>query len=525
MILIVDDRIENIISLKHFLELNKFEVDTASSGEEALKKVLKNDYALIILDVQMPDMDGFEVAENLSGYSKTKNIPIIFLSAVNIEKKFITRGYQSGGIDYVTKPFDPDILLLKVKTFYKLYEQTRELNIIQENLRNEIAERILAEEKLSEKITELHTTLNSISEIAFTADKSGVLDFVNKQWFKYADSINEFPSVHPDDIPIENIWNATILSGEKTREEVFILSRNPQEYRYHLLTIKPVKIDGNIIKWVGSFTDIHQQRIINDLLEEKVNERTTKLRETNAALEFKNAELQQFASVASHDLKEPLRKIQVFSSIIRDKYIKEEDHELKDFITRIINSSERMTGLINDLLSFSRLSLSSLMHPTNFNTLINEILEDIELSVIEKSAIIEIDPIPEVQAIPGQMRQVFQNLISNALKFSKPGIPPVIKISCYKINEPSEEAALNEKGEWLRISIKDNGIGFDEVYLDKIFTIFQRLNSNRQYEGTGIGLAIAKKIIENHNGKITAKSQPGNGTEFIVILPMNKRNL
>lgn len=166
MILIVDDNPENIFSLKKVLELNNFNVDTAYSGEEALKKILKNTYVLIILDVQMPGMDGFEVAETLSGYSKTKNVPIIFLSAVNTDKRFIAKGYASGGIDYITKPVDADILLLKVKTFYRLYEQASELTATQAVLREEIEFRKAAEVKKDEFISiashELKTPLTSI---------------------------------------------------------------------------------------------------------------------------------------------------------------------------------------------------------------------------------------------------------------------------------------------------------------------------------------------------------------------------
>ena len=166
MTLIVDDNPQNLISLKKVLEKNGFEVDTASSGEEALKKVLKNEYVLIILDVQMPDMDGFEVAENLSGFSKTKDTAIIFLSAVNTETKFITRGYSSGGLDYITKPVDINIILLKVKTFYRIYEQNRILNEMQQSLLEEIETRKKAENKKDEFISiashELKTPLTSV---------------------------------------------------------------------------------------------------------------------------------------------------------------------------------------------------------------------------------------------------------------------------------------------------------------------------------------------------------------------------
>ncbi|RYF90000.1 MAG: response regulator [Chitinophagaceae bacterium] len=150
MILIVDDKDENLFSLKTLLQINKYRVDTAKTGEDALRKILKNDYALIILDVQMPGMDGFEVAETITGYSKTKDIPIIFLSAVNVNKSFITKGFAAGAVDYVTKPFDPDFLLLKVKTFYRLSEQKRELNRIQSELRKEIESRIAAQQLLEE---------------------------------------------------------------------------------------------------------------------------------------------------------------------------------------------------------------------------------------------------------------------------------------------------------------------------------------------------------------------------------------
>ncbi len=522
MVLIVDDRPENVISLKRYLELNGFRVDTALSGEEALKKVLKHTYALIILDVQMPVMDGFEVAEAISGYSKARDIPIIFLSAVNIHKKFITQGYASGGIDYVTKPFDPDILLLKVRTFYRLYEQTQELNQVQQELRHEIEVRKEAEKALTDKVRELHSYIESIPQIAFTAGTNGDIEFTNKQWYQYSESRDRFPESHPGEKSIRQIWEENLVSGNTFQQEVRIRKLTDPGFRYHLLTVRPIRNETGIIKWVGTFTDIHEQKLANELLEIKVADRTSELMQINAELEASNHDLQQFASVASHDLKEPLRKIQVFSTIIRDKYLKEEQNGISSYIDRIINSSDRMSGLITDLLTFSRLSVSSLFTETKIRKVVEEILVDLEISITEKKALIHIGELPVLEAIPGQIRQVFQNIISNALKFSRPEIQPEISIGSDFVDFKSPDAPTVEKGKFCRITVTDNGIGFDEKYLNKIFTIFQRLNSASAYEGTGIGLAIAKKIVDKHNGIITAKCKAGEGSSFIIILPVSQ---
>lgn len=523
MILIVDDRPENIFSLKSTLEFHGFEVDAAGSGEEALKKVLKTDYALIILDVQMPGMDGFEVAETISGYSKGKDIPIIFLSAVNTEKKFITRGYSSGGLDYVTKPVDPDILILKVKTFYKLYEQKLELKKMQAELQEEIEERKKAQSDLNEKMIELETMLKTLPQIAFTASKEGKVEFANKNWFSFSPALNEFPEVHPSDADVYRNWKKSLLKGESFISELRLKNPLSGKHVYHLLKIVPVYHDATLVRWVGTFTDIHQQKMANELLEQKVLERTEELRRSNRELESKNHELQQFASVASHDLKEPLRKIQVFSSIIKEKFFDQETEGLQ-YINRIISSSKRMSGLINDLLDYSRLSVNEFFQKVNLNMIVEDILQDMELIIQEKKAKIKIGKLPVIEAIPGQMRQLFQNLISNSLKFTHPGIAPHISITAIRIGEKSLAAIPSEEGAYCKINIEDNGIGFNEQYLDKIFTIFQRLNTRENFDGTGIGLAIAKKIIEKHNGYITAHSQENQGATFTMLFPLEQKN-
>ena len=282
-------------------------------------------------------------------------------------------------------------------------------------------------------------------------------------------------------------------------------------------------VGTELTRWVGTLTNIHEQKVLNELLEQKVAERTRELLEANRELAISNSELQQFTSVASHDLKEPLRKILFFGSLISDKAPLTE--ETSTYLEKILRASRRMSNLIDDLLSFASLSGPNLFQPTDPGEIVRDILLDLELSIEEKKAVIDIGPIPQVEAIPALLRQLFQNIISNALKFTKPGTAPHVSISAALVNTVSAEAAPDANGAYCRITIADNGIGFEEKYAEKIFTIFQRLNTRTEYEGTGIGLAIAKKIIDRHNGAITARSTPGEGSVFHLFLPVRQTEM
>ena len=482
MILIVDDIDANLIALRKTLELHSLNVDTANSGESALKKILKFDYSLIILDVQMPDMDGFEVAEILAQSNRTKDIPVLFLSAISKEKKYISKGYASGAVDYITKPVDPDLLILKVKSFLKISEQQRELKRIQEMLFKEVEIRKMAQEKLSAEMEQLQFVLESFPQMAFVLSKEGVLEYVNHKWSEYSVTENSFPNIHPEDSGIWENWKLHLKLGE-------------------------------------SFTDINQQKQHNEQLESLVRERTKELTLKNEDLEFSNHELQQFAWVVSHDLKEPIRKIEMIVKMIKDRFI-EKDSPAVDYIDRAINSARRMRVLIDDLLIYSRLSATVDLESTDLNIVLKEVLDDLDVEMHPKQPTINVDSLPIITGIPSQLRQVFQNLIGNALKFTKPAVAPIISVSWQQIAEKSINSVEDKNGKFCKIIVKDNGIGFDEKLLDKIFIIFQSLNNRQIYEGTGIGLAIAKKIIEKHNGIITANSTPNEGSSFIVILPL-----
>jgi signal transduction histidine kinase len=519
MILIVDDNQENIFSLKTLLELHNFSVDTASSGEEALKRVLKNTYSLIVLDVQMPGMDGFEVAEAISGYSKSKDIPIIFLSAINIHKSYIKRGYASGGVDYVTKPFDADILLLKIRTFYRLSEQKRKLIEMDKFLREEIEFRKKVEGELEQKVEELKSTLESLPHMAFTTCSDGRIEFVNNHWYEYSESATDFPLA--EDYLIEEYVQQAITGRGQLVQEVKIKLLAATEYRFHVFYLTPVWKGDEIVRWVGIFTDIHDQKMASQVLEKRVEERTHELKNINKKLENSNVELQKFAFVASHDLQEPLRKIQLFSDLVLEKFAGDRESANK-FLHKIIASAERMRKLITSLLDYSRLPDKNFYESVDLNEIIGEIIQDYEVPINARNAKITVNKLPVLDAIPGQMHQIFQNLISNALKFSRADCAPEITISADRIQDKSLSAPVAQDGDYYRILFSDNGIGFDQMYADKVFEIFQRLKQFDDYEGTGIGLAIVKKIVERHEGIVAVKSKENEGTVFTLILPVNQ---
>jgi two-component system sensor kinase FixL len=254
---------------------------------------------------------------------------------------------------------------------------------------------------------------------------------------------------------------------------------------------------------------------IHDITQQKLNEE--KLRRYAAELERSNLELQDFAYVSSHDLQEPLRKIQAFGDRLLTREHANLSDQGKDYLERMLNAASRMQNLINDLLDFSRLTTKSKPFVrVSLDKIVTEVLSDLEITIEQTNTEIQRTALPEIEAEPTQMRQLFQNLISNAIKFRKDNTRPVLKIYWRPLQRQAHLTAT-PGDEQVEISIEDNGIGFDEKYLDRIFNIFQRLEGQK-YEGSGIGLAICRKIAIRHGGDVTARSQVGIGTRFIITL-------
>ena len=414
-ILVVDDREDNLFSIEAILEKDNYDIVKANSGRAALKILLRqHDFSLILMDVQMPELSGFETANIIYQRDKLKDIPIIFITAHNYDEDVIFKGYKMGAVDYIYKPINPELLRVKVGVFVELYRKNLQLMTHEKKLLT--ANRVLQKE----------------------------------------------------------------IEERKASEE--------------------------------------KVRILN-----------AQLVENNAHLKAVNEELDQFAYIASHDLQEPLRKIQVFSDKIRMK--DNVDNETDKYFKKIISSSKRMQLLINDLLSFSRHSINATdFKETNLTHLVKEAVTELELEIENTHATVRCDQLPVIRVIPSLMQQLFYNLINNALKFRKKTIPPEIHITSERLNaaeisvlSPSGNGSNgNGSGHYHRITVSDNGIGFDNRYADEIFMLFKRLHSQHEFEGTGVGLSICKKIVEKHNGSLSATGQPQKGASFIITLPEYK---
>ena len=260
---------------------------------------------------------------------------------------------------------------------------------------------------------------------------------------------------------------------------------------------------------------------VNEDLESRIADRTQELSVYSDELARSNRELEDFAFVASHDLQEPLRKIRAFGNRLESGYNDVIDERGRDYLARMLNAAERMSMLISDLLAFSRVSTRGKdFDDVNLKTAVESILGDLEIAITEKSAQINVGDLPTVRGDKSQLEQVFLNLLSNALKFQSEGVTPVVNVSAQDATEEeTKDLLLSEEYEWTKITVSDNGIGFDQSFAEKIFAPFQRLHGRSEYKGTGIGLAVCRRIVERHNGQITATSAPGKGATFSIIMP------
>ena len=612
LVLLVDDKQANLFALENMLICEGRQIICANSGKEALTMVLNREVDLIILDVHMPEMDGFEVAQILKSNNRTKNIPIIFASAEKKEYASMIQGYDEGAVDYLVKPLDPTITRAKVSILLELQLQKRELllknNALQKSelLINNSADIIgvidlntlcfeelnsaftsilgyMAEEMIGKDVASLLHDKNleafkkycTPQKEKFSFETRVVCKDQTSKWLdwnvvskngklffnarditqaKETEKIKEFLSaqvkksnnaiyIHGEDGKIISwntgaeyiygyseiealnmyVWNLLpenirletkdsirkILEGEKIYDNNLIKEVETKRITKNGESIDVIFSASIITDYTGerkSFA-IHERNITQQkIADQKILQLNADLKKSIVQLEDSNQELESFSYSVSHDLRAPLRAINTYVGIVEEDFSSQLEEEGLKMLRHIQLNANRMASLIDDLLAFSKLGRKEMeMKEVNFNELVDEVL--LEMTNAGKSkADIKINTLENVPVDYSLLRQVWVNLLSNAIKYSSKKEHPQIEVgSMVSDNE-------------VVYFVKDNGAGFNEAHMHKLFGVFQRLHTTNEFEGTGIGLAIAHRIVSKHGGRIWAESKINEGATFYFSL-------
>lgn len=392
----------------------------------------------------------------------------------------------------------------------------------------EITEQSRANQKIRDSESRFRLLTNTIPQFVWIADDKGKLEFLSEQFQKFAgrsvaEGLAGFRDlVHPDEREkIVASWFDALSKGEAWKGEFRLQNVVTKEYRWFLGNTVPLKEGDKVTKWIGSASDIHRQKTINEQLEVLVGERTAELIDLNKVLQRSNEDLQQFAHVTSHDLKEPVRKIKVYGGILKSEFEKYLPVKGADYLSKIQKSINRISAMIEGVLQYSSVEeIGRQFEQVDLNEVVRYIREDLEMLISETRATIKVSTLPAVHGSDTLLTQLFYNLINNALKFRRPDVAPVIEVSASKA-APAELGELDLHGDFYKIVVSDNGIGFDQIHAEKIFESFARLNPKDTFEGTGLGLALCRKIAFRHKGKIRARGERNEGAVFEVYLPLN----
>lgn len=614
-LLIVDDTPANIFALQEILTHPRRNLISAASGKEALKIVLDKEIDLIILDVQMPEMDGFEVAQIIKSSARTKDIPIIFASAEKKEHQFVMKGFEEGAIDYLYKPLNAEVLEAKVSILLQLHLQKKELQeknrllekdallinnsadiiciinpstlkfeevnkaavsilgysldemkgsslllyISEEDiplvkkLSTSDAEKITFETQVYTKdrnlkwlqwkiiskkglwfanardVTEIKEVEQIRNYLATVVKQSGDAIYLHDEegqiisWNTGAESIYGFSETEALDM---RIWN--VVPNHLMAEKQEVINQVLQGEKIELLETKRTTKFGKIIDVLFSASvikdnqdnivsiaiterDITEKKKYEEQLKQQAEELMSQAEQLERSMEKvseANKELESFSYSVSHDLRAPLRSINGFADMVVKSYSDKLDEEGVRMLNIIKDSAIKMGDLIDDLLEFSRMSRIELVKKEiAFGELAETVAEELTQTEPEKKKYITIKELPSAYGDKAMLKQVLTNLVSNAIKYSGKVEKPEIEIG-----------ALNEDNRTV-FYVKDNGAGFDMEYAQKLFGVFQRLHSTKDFEGTGVGLALSHRIISRHGGEIWAKAEVDKGATFYFTLP------
>jgi PAS domain S-box-containing protein len=485
-ILIVDDRPENLVTIEAVLGDENYRFVRANSGPEALLRILEHDFAVILIDVLMPGMDGFEVAQMVKRRERSSHVPIIFLSAEAADMSFIYRGYSVGAVDYLAKPLDPDVLRAKVAIFAELARKDRRIREQTEALR-------LANEQRYRNLAE------AIPEIVWTADANGEITYFNARWYEYTGWAHDRAigsgwqaALDPGDAQrVTNAWRAGLEHRHVFELETRLLRRDGAS-RWHLCRAVPELAEGQIVAWLGTFTDCDELKRGRDDAEQAVRARD------------------EFLSIASHELRTPLSTLQLRLNSLKQELAQAPATEpAPRNLEACLRQSRRLVTLVEGVFDFSRITGGKLQlerERFDLREAARDAVERLADLAARAGATIRVEAAAAVEGCWDRVRieQVIENLVGNAIKYAA-NAPVVVAVSV------SPAMAT--------LAVTDHGPGIASADLSRIFEAFERGSSPVSYGGLGLGLYIARAYVAAHHGTIAVASQPGAGTTFTVQLP------
>ncbi|MFL5441194.1 MAG: response regulator [Myxococcales bacterium] len=505
-ILMVDDHPPNLLALEAILSPLGEEIVRASSGEDALRKLLDGDYACILLDVQMPGLDGIETASLIKKRERNKSTPIIFLTAIAKDPSYIFRGYSQGAVDYLLKPFDPEILRTKVSVFVDLWKKG-------EMIKRQASLLRMQEVREAERRNEVRfrALTDSMPQCVWSARKNGEITYCNRVWREYAGEeagLGFFESLPRSEVQdVEAAWKAAIAAGTPLEREVR-LRRKDGEVRWHLCRVVPERDErGEIVGWIATATDIDHQKKV----EEAHGALLIREQEARAQAEVANRTKDEFLATVSHELRTPLNAILGWTRILRTGATPGGE-KLDRALETIERNARAQAQLVEDILDVSRIIAGKLrvqVRDTDLVAVIQAAADAVRPAAQAKGLEIELRT-PETiifQGDPDRLQQVFWNLLSNAIKFTMQG-----KVIVEARREDSEAV----------VTIADTGIGIPRDFLGFVFDRFRQADSSitRTSGGLGLGLAIVRHLVEVHGGTVKAESEgEGKGARFTVRLP------